>query len=269
VKRRFPVDASGLRKRSGSRVPGTGLLLIILLLILPCRGAGTNSNPVAEFDAAARLYEQGQYRAAAEAYGNLLAQGRTSAALHFNLGNAWFKAGEPGRAILNYRLAERLTPRDPDIRANLRMTRELVAGGSPVSEAAWRRWTRKLTLNEWAGFTAAMVWLCFGALTWGELRSARSSGPRRLAISAGVAVAVSGTFLASAWQDRRAASEAVVLVHEAVVRYGPLEVSPELSKVVGGAELTVLDRKDGWLQVSGIPRGPGWIPERDVAVLPP
>lgn len=269
MRRWFPNDTTEPRKRPGIRGPGRGFLLLLLLLLLPCRGAGTNANPVAEFDAAARLYEQGQYRAAAEAYGKLLSQGRTSAALHFNLGNAWFKAGEAGRAILNYRLAERLSPRDPDIRANLRMTRELVAGGSPAPESAWRRWTRRLTLNEWAGLAAAMVWLCFGALTWGELRSARSPGPRRLAIVAGGVAVATGVFLGAAWRERRAASEAVVLAHEAVVRYGPLEVSPELSKVVGGAELAVLDRKDGWLQVSGIPRGPGWIQERDVAVLPP
>ena len=237
------------------------------MAVLPALAAGTNDTTA--FDSASRLYEQGQYRAAAAAYGEILGEGRASSALYFNLGNAWFKAGEAGRAILNYRLAERLAPRDPDIRANLRMTRELVRGDAPAPVPAWRRWMARLTLDEWTLLAGALVWLCFGALALAELRPARAAGLRRLAAGAGGFAVLAGLFLGAAWQERRGHSEAVVVTEEAVVRYGPIEVSPELAKVVDGTELSVLDRKDGWLQVTGIPRGPGWLQERDVILLPP
>src|SRR6476659_1044175 len=72
------------------------------------------------FDQANKLYEQGKYGEAASGYGKLAQAGQVSSALYFNLGNALLKSGELGRAILNYRLAQRLAPRDPDIRVNLR-----------------------------------------------------------------------------------------------------------------------------------------------------
>lgn len=257
-----------------TRRPGTVLILGLLVLMAGRWGSafGGDSPPdarAAAFDAANRLYEQARYREAAAAYEGLLGQGLVSPALYFNLGNAWFKAGEAGRAILNYRLAERLAPRDPDIQANLRLTRELVRGQPPPAPPWWQRWSRRLTLDEWAGITGAGVWLCFGTLVWGELRPARRRLCRRWAAGFGGLAVLAGAALAEQAQARWLRVEAVVVTKEAVVRYGPLEVSPELQKVEDGTELVVLDQKDDWLQVTGLPRGPGWIRQRDVLVLPP
>jgi Flp pilus assembly protein TadD len=69
-----------------------------------------------------------QIREAAAAYEQILTNGAVSPALYFNLGNAHFKAGQLGRAIAAYRQAERLTPRDPDVRANLQFARNRVQG---------------------------------------------------------------------------------------------------------------------------------------------
>ncbi len=257
------------------RFRGRGCVWLLGLGLLAGGGdsplrAGEEPDPrIAAFDAANRLYEQGRYREAAAAYEALLAQGIVSPALYFNLGNAWFKAGAAGRAIGNYRLAERLAPRDPDIRANLRLTRELVRGQPPPAAPWWRRGSQRLTLDEWAGVTGGAVWLGFGALVWGELRPARRRLCRRWAAGSAALAMVAGAALAVQWAERRLRVEAVVIAREAVVRYGPLEVSPELQKVEDGTELVVLDQKDHWLQVTGLPRGTGWIRQTDVWVLPP
>jgi tetratricopeptide (TPR) repeat protein len=246
-----------------------GALALVLGVVTTARAAETTNTWTAAFDAANRLYEQARYREAAAAYEALLAQGLASPALYFNLGNAWFKAGEAGRAILNYRLAERLAPRDPDIRANLRLTRELVHGQPPPSPPWWRRLSRRFTLNEWAGATGVALWLCFGALGLGELRADRRRLARRWAAGFGAVALLAGTALWGQWLERRLRVEAVVVAKQAVVRYGPLEVSPELQKVEDGTELEVLDQKDGWLQVGGLARGTGWIRQSEVLLVPP
>ena len=51
------------------------------------------------FESANKLYEEGKYSEAATAYARLLQTGETSPALYFNLGNAFFKSGQIGRAI--------------------------------------------------------------------------------------------------------------------------------------------------------------------------
>ena len=45
--------------------------------------------------------------------------------LYYNLGNTHLRLGEIGRAIANYRRAERLTPGDGRLKANLRFARSL------------------------------------------------------------------------------------------------------------------------------------------------
>jgi tetratricopeptide (TPR) repeat protein len=240
-----------------------------LLGWLTAAGSGRAEDALAAFDQANRLYEQGQFTNAATAYQNLIRAGHDSATLYFNLGNAWFKAGEAGRAILNYRLAERLAPRDPDIRANLRLTRDLVHGQPLPPPPWWRRLSRRFTLNEWAGATGAALWLCFGALVLGELRADRRRLARRWAAGFGLVALLAGGALWGQWLERRLRVEAVVIAKQAVVRYGPLEVSPELQKVEDGAELEVLDQKDGWLQVGGLARGTGWIRQSEVLLVPP
>src|SRR5262249_59285760 len=65
------------------------------------------------------LYSEERYAEAAAQYEQILGEGLASGSLYFNLGNAYFKAGDVGRAMLNYERARRLMPGDPDLVANL------------------------------------------------------------------------------------------------------------------------------------------------------
>ena len=84
--------------------------------------------------------------------------GQVSAALYFNLGNAWFKSGQIGRAIAAYRQAEQITPRDPDLRANLQFARNQTPSPT-LPPSRWQRWLGRLTLNEWTVLAAVALWL--------------------------------------------------------------------------------------------------------------
>ncbi len=66
-----------------------------------------------------QAYKSGDFTAAAAGYEKLLAAGMSNGELLYNLGNAYFKKGDTGRAILNYRKAELFMPRDADLEANL------------------------------------------------------------------------------------------------------------------------------------------------------
>src|SRR5688500_9963636 len=101
------------------------------------------------FDSANKLYEQRNFPAAAAAYEDLIRSGATSPIVYFNLGNAWFKAGQLGRAIAAYRQAQRLAPRDPNVRFNLQFVRKQVTGSEQSPGPAWQQWLTNLTLNEW------------------------------------------------------------------------------------------------------------------------
>jgi len=73
---------------------------------------------LSEFVAAGIAYKEGRYESAVTRYENVIKGGRVSGALHYNLGNSYYKLGELGKASLNYERALRLIPRDSDLRFN-------------------------------------------------------------------------------------------------------------------------------------------------------
>ena len=211
----------------------------------------------ASFDQANKLYEEGKFAEAAGAYEKLIAGKRGSPTLYFNLGNALFKTGKLGRAVVWYRRAEALAPRDPDIKANLQYLRKSVQGGSVRTN--WRARLRALSLNEWTALTAAAGWLWFALLSWREFRPNFRTALRGYTATAGVVAGVFATALTVVWLDQIQTQPAVVVVGEVVVRRGPLEESQSYFNLRHGAEVSVLDQKDRWLQVSDEANRVGWL----------
>jgi tetratricopeptide (TPR) repeat protein len=243
-----------------------------LLGWLTAAGSGRAEDALAAFDQANRLYEQGQFTNAATAYQNLIRAGHDSATLYFNLGNAWFKAGQSGRAIAAYRQAEQLAPRDPYVRFNLQFVRKQVTGSDSPAGSVSNRFLAALTLNEWTGLAVAGWWVWLGLLALREHRPALRTALRGYTATAGVLACLLGACLAAAWHARSGARAAVVVVPSAVVRRGPLEESQVAYQLRDGSEVTVVDQKTGaeqevWLQVQDESRRLGWLKRNQVVLL--
>lgn len=227
--------------------------LLVLLSAVIVMGANAST-----FDDANQLYEKGSYLDAAEKYRKLMKDG-VSASLYFNLGNALFKAGEFGRGIYCYRHAQRLAPRDPDIRANLRFSRKEVAGAFAPEETGWRVFFRYLSPWEWKLASAGCAAVLFGLMGAAELLRRKAGGliwPIRV-----FAVATPG-LLILAWVGHQAwdsSDEAVVMVAKADVRYGPLEDSKSAYVLRNGEEVRITGAKNEWRQVVNTSGQTGWI----------
>ncbi len=240
-------------------MPCLGLLLLYL-----CSAAlGVDTAPT--FEGANKLYEEGKFSDAAATYEKLALSGQTSAALFFNLGNSYFKAGQLGQAIAAYRQADQLAPRDADVRANLQFARRQVA--MPTLEPArWQQALANLTLNEWTLLSAVAMWILFLLLAarqwWPNTRGPFRNYVRLMS----VAVVILGGCLAAAYYQNRVYRRAIVITRDAVVRLGPLGESQEAFTVHDGAELQVNDQKDDWLAVSAGPGRFGWIRRSQVVL---
>jgi tetratricopeptide (TPR) repeat protein len=263
-----PTPLSAARRKGVANIAqgnALGRLVLLLIALLPlCSQADPSTTA---FDAANKLYEEGKFAEAASAYEKLAQSGQASAALYFNLGNAFFKSSQIGRAIAAYRRAEQITPRDPDLRANLQFARNQTQGPT-LSPGRWQRWLGRLTLNEWTLLAAGAVWLWFLLLAILQWRPALRPTLRgyRYALAA-VCLALLACVLFTL-RETRFTRSAIVITREATVRYGPLAESPAAFTVHDGAELQVLDQKDEWLRVSAGPRRAGWL-RRDQTLLHP
>jgi tetratricopeptide (TPR) repeat protein len=232
------------------------LLALVLIAFFPMNVSGAVSS--AAFDSANKLYEEGKFAEAASAYDTLAKSGQCSAALYFNLGNAFFKSGQIGRAIAAYRQAEQITPRDPDLRANLQFARNQTPSPT-LLPTRWQRWLGRLTLNEWTLLAAGAVWLWLFLLAVRQWRPALKPALRAYVFFLAILTGLLCACAAATLRETRFSRTAIVVSPEATVRYGPLTESPTAFTVHDGAELRILDQKDEWLQVTTDPRRVGWL----------
>lgn len=221
----------------------------------------------AGFDTANRLYEKGDYAAAAAAYQKLSTNGATSPALLFNLGNAYFKNGQVGRAVFAYRQAELLAPRDPDIRANLRFTLGSVPGND-TRVSRLERAMALLTVNELGVATTLALWLCFGSLALMQFRPQSKNSLKTYAACGGILALFLGAWFTQSATKNLFERRAVVISPASAARFGPLEESQISFSVRDGNELKIIGHKDNWLQVADASNRSGWIPSGDVLMLP-
>ena len=89
-------------------------LIIVISLVISLAASAANTVELAD-----SAYSAEDYTKAAELYNQVLKSGQSSAELYYNLGNAEFRLGHLGNAILNYERALRLNPGFTDARTNL------------------------------------------------------------------------------------------------------------------------------------------------------
>jgi len=250
--------------RALERTRGLGRLATAaaaLLVLLVGGAGGATENPQATFFRANALYADGRYADAAAEYERLLASGVASANTYFNLGNAYLKAGQTGRAVLAYERARRLAPNDPDLRANLMFAREEGA----AAPAPW--WTRVLfpLAASWSSDalllgTASAWWLLMGLLAAGRLLPVARRATSPAAVLAGMALVVFGA--SALWRlatvDLRAAA-VVVAPGEVAVRFEPSSSGTVYFQAKPGNTLRLLGRREGWAQVERDDGRRGWV----------
>ena len=224
-------------------------------------------NVPASFSEANKFYEQGRYPEAANAYEKILQPGLDSEAVLFNLGNAFLKAGKTGRAIVAYRTAEKISPRDPDLRANLQFARDQAAGGLSNATLHWTNWTTRLTLDEWTALAAFSTSGWFLLLALRQWRPKWNKSFSRMLLLLGAVAGTSGVCLVSAVRTERTPSS-VVIAPEAVVRRGPFGESQSAFSLRDGAEVTVLDQNTDWVQIQDGSQRTGWLPQRQLLPVP-
>lgn len=95
---------------------GKRIVLILGVMLVLCGSVFADSSA---FEQGNDFYKNKEFDKAIDAYKSVIAQGVESAPLYYNLGNAYFKNGDLGHAVLYYMKAKRLDPGDGDIRNNL------------------------------------------------------------------------------------------------------------------------------------------------------
>ena len=212
------------------------------------------------------------FREARDGFQAVVDAGIENGQLYYNLGNTHLRLGDLGQAIADYRRAQRLTPNDERLKANLRFARSLRRS---QIEASGKR-TLLRTVFFWhyswplpARRTGAMVSYC---LFW-VLLAVRGLWPQvkvRYPVLACLAVWLPlSTSAAIDLHSRRTVTEGVLVANDVVVRKGNGEgYDAQFEQALGeGVELRVIEQRGGWVRIELADGNQGWVREREVELL--
>ena len=227
--------------------------------------------PSDDFRTANQLYDQGKFAEAAAVYEKIEPK---TVYVYYNLGNAWFRQGKLGLAILNYERARRLAPRDPDILANLKFAEQKL-GVDEVNTPprAGQRFLRSViasrTPTEWSMYELVALWLAVLAIgAWIFLPKART-GCLIVSTVALMGFAVSTFALGYQIFDETTAPECVVVSTETTARFAPLPDSTVHFRPAEGTKVVIREDRGPWLCVERADGQQGWVNAEAISRITP
>ncbi len=242
-------------------------------LALSGAGVGHESRVAELLASGSRHYEQGDYAAAAADYQRILDYGIENEVVHYNLGNAQFKQGELGEAILSYERALVLNPRDAEAAGNLAYAVSLTVDAVETPEQPFPLRAFLWLLHRTTAGEDAMLLLLtayfLGATCTGAILLRR--GNRRPLVYVAAALLVIGTWWggALAWKEYRQLGQqrAVILTEKVDALSGPAVDYKSLFTVHEGLRDVVRTRRGEWVQIL-LPNGlMGWVPAGTLGIV--
>ncbi|MEP0546669.1 MAG: tetratricopeptide repeat protein [Rhodothermales bacterium] len=223
-------------------------LLLALALLLPAQ-AESPDEAEALFALGNRLYEESDFQGAAAAYEGALDTGWTDPALELRLGNAYFEAGQLGRAVLHFERAHRLAPRNEAVQHNLRLARERVPSAEPSPLAPAEAAARWLAMRVGSDGMAALLFALYlgvlglvGFQLWTKTENPWRRRALLVLVPLGLLVAVA----AVATARYEAQPRAVVVADAAALRTTPSSTGAVAATVPEGSVLTLAAERGAW-----------------------
>lgn len=213
------------------------------------------------FEEANAAFRGGDYQKAADGYEKVLRSKGHSAAVYYNLGNAYQKMEMYGSAILAYERARLIDPRDPDLRANLELARKAVSAFDGETGNVFLHYFSR---NEWTWVVVVTAFIGAGIVFLAGCKRFEKRWMKRAAVGgicvSVVVIVVAGTvlFLRSGEGDR-----AVVVSKDAVIRLSPFGTAGSVGTPGEGRMVTLGKQKGDFWYVTGEGMS-GWMAERDV-----
>ncbi|MCB1059483.1 MAG: tetratricopeptide repeat protein [Calditrichaeota bacterium] len=241
------------------------MIRFVVALLVSCFAAFANP----AFDAGMQAYNQSQWQEAISQWNSITASGLTSPVLEYNLGNAYFRAGDIEHSILHYERALKLNPKDEDARKNLLLANRAIVDQIPQAPklGIWQyldklrdafpvRETGRLLI-----LLNALLAVAVGVMLYssGRLRDVAT----RFAILFGIGALF--FFTLYSWRasaDSRIA--AIVMVEKCDIFSSPSDNSTQLFSLHSGTKVHVGEILSEWTEIQLADGRKGWIPNDDI-----
>lgn len=236
----------------------------ILLILVPLISGASGENLLLE--EANKHYTDQEFDRAAEEYEQILASGKESAEVYFNLGNAYFKTGDHVQAILNYERAKLLDPRNEDIDFNLKVANQFVVDNPerlprPFFSRWWGNLANSSSTDGWAKVSIAAF--LFFLVLLGSYFFSRSIRLKKLAFYVALPLALLTLLSFSlAWHQHsmiKNRNAALIRCPRVTVKSAPSATGTDLFLIHEGLKVQITDSLDSWKEVQLSDGNKGWM----------
>jgi len=244
------------------------LNLLITLLIFPVILYGQNWEN--DFEQGNKDYSAGEYAAAIDNYLKIVAAGGESGEVYFNLGNAFYKMGEIGRAILYYEKANKFLTGDEALEQNLKIAQlKIVDKIEPLPQLFLTLWKDAIldmaTINLFA-------WVCLGffiiALIFLSLNIVYS---KRIYFRTGIilfSIFIINLFLLIGKIHKLETENFAIIMDKKVSVVGEPSLSgSEVFILHEGTKVKINRLLDGWYEIAIADGKTGWIKSHSLEII--
>lgn len=208
----------------------------------------------ARFQQANKEFSAGNFKAAISDYESEVRSGEWSANLFYDLGNACYRNGDFGQAILNYERALRIEPHHPEAAANLRVARDQ-ARALELARSPVERFANTAGTTTYAVLAAISFWLALILLIVRHRRATLAAALLTLSLS-------TAAIAACYYLETSARQTAVVIGNNVEARVATADSARSVLFLPPGSEVRVLQERGDW-NYAALPNDlQGWIPAR-------
>ena len=242
------------------------LISLLALHLIPCAvNAKIDPSAQEDFFEANRAYRNDQFQEAVDGYLKLIEKGIENGHLYYNLGNAYYRLGDLGKAILFFERARLLLPRDDDLIFNLTHARnQAVDAVVDVQTFSLSDFLGLDSLNLYEVFLVFTIINGFFFFILGIRLYKKTEWSFYLSIFLVIIIGIGGFALALKWYQVTTDDRAVVLSDEVEVRAGPDPGDTALFKIHEGT-IVHHERSEGdWALLHLSKDKRGWAPSKQL-----
>jgi tetratricopeptide (TPR) repeat protein len=220
------------------------------------------AQPDAQFSKANQEYAQGHFNEAVAGYEALVRTGQWNANLFYDLGNAYFRTGDFGRAILNYERVLALDRHHPEATANLQIARD-EARALELQPNRLERYLQFASANQYSVVAAVVFWLMIFAVAAVILARRRSTVLMVLSVGCLVVCAFAAWAVYTLEHGSEGRALAIVTGKDVQARLATADTANSILALPPGSEIKILSTRGDWMYAALPNDLRGWIPTKD------
>ena len=215
-----------------------------------------------DFARANQEYAQGHFKDAIAGYEGLVRTGQATANVFYDLGNAYFRTGDFGRAILNYQRALALERHHPEATANLQIARD-EAHALEMQPGRAERYLHFASVNQYTITAAVAFWIAVFCLAASIFARRRSAMLILVSICCLLALAISIFGIYTLDRGTKGHALAIVTGKNVQARLATADTAKSVLALPPGSEIKILSTRGDWTYAALPNDLRGWIPAKD------